>query len=172
MDIPEIILTVALVGLCLAGVMLTLLQLPGTWLIGAAAAGYAWYGQWARISVTTVMVLLAIALLAEGVESLTAVWVARRGGASRRAAWYGLIGGIAGALLLSFPVPIIGTLIGAAVGCFVGALIGELQAGTGAVGGARVGMYSAVGRVLGATFKLAASLVMAGVTIVSALTSS
>ena len=152
-----------------AGMVLSVLQLPGTWLIVAATAGYAWYYDWVRISITTVVWLVVIAGAAEIVEALSGYVAGRRGGASRRAGWYGMFGGIAGALLLTVPVPIIGTIIGAAIGCFVGALVAELSQARGWQAGARSGMYTAVGRTMGSVFKIAAAIVMTGLALVAAL---
>ena len=44
-----------------------------------------------------------------------------------------------GALLLTVPVPIAGTIVGAAIGCFAGALAAELSLQQKAAAGARVG---------------------------------
>ena len=110
-----------------------------------------------------------VAVLAEVAEAVSSVWFARKGGASRRAAWYGLVGGLAGAFLLTIPVPIIGTVIGAAIGCFAGAMVGELSLNRDAASGARAGFYAALGRTLGTMFKIAAAVVMSGLVVVSAL---
>ncbi len=163
----EVILIVLLIVICLGAALLTVFQLPGTWLLLAATAGYAWYDGWERIGWKTVAVLAGIAVLAEAAESLAAIWFARKGGASHRAAWYGFAGGLAGAFLLTIPIPIIGTLIGAAVGCFAGAMVGELSLDRDPATGAKVGFYAALGRILGTTIKIAAAVIMAGLTIVS-----
>jgi len=165
----DVILIVLLIAVCLGAALLTVFQLPGTWTILAAAAAYGWYDGWLRIGWKTVAVLAGIALLAEATETLSALWFAKKGGASRRAAWWGLAGGLAGAFLLSIPVPIIGTVIGAAIGCFVGALAGELTLDRSAATGVKVGLYAALGRTLGTMVKIGAVVVMSGITIVSVL---
>ena len=68
-------------------------------------------------------------------------------------------------MMLSVPLPIIGTLIGGAVGCFLGALIGELSVTDNVVHGARVGLFAAIGQVLGAVSKTVAAMLMAGVAV-------
>jgi uncharacterized protein YqgC (DUF456 family) len=105
--------------------------------------------------------------MGEVIELLTSVLTARKAGASRRAGWGGLIGGIVGMFLFSIPVPIIGTIVGALVGCFVGAMIAELSVRNELGQGAKVGMFSAAGFVLGMVAKLALALVMAGVLVSS-----
>ena len=169
MPISDTILITLLIAVCLGATLATVLQLPGTWIILAATLAYAWHDGWVRIPWGWVAVLGGIALVAELAETLCAMWFAKRGGASRRAAWYGLAGGFAGAFLLTIPVPIIGTVIGAAIGCFLGALAGELSLDRGAAVGARVGVYAAIGRTAGTMVKICAALVMSGIVTVTVL---
>ena len=165
----DVLLGIVLAVVCLGGAVLTVFQLPGTWLIVAAALGYAWYYDWQRVGPWAVGAIVVIALAAEVVEQVAGMWFARRAGGSRRAAWWGMFGGIAGALLLTVPVPIVGTIIGAAVGCFAGALAAELSLQKQAAAGTRVGVFAAIGQTVGTVLKIAAALVMSGVVIVSAL---
>lgn len=165
----DIILLILLILVCIAGTLLTVLQLPGIWLIVVAAGAYGWYYDWQVIGLWTLAVLAAIAAAAEVGELLSGVWLARRGGGSRRAGWWGLIGGIAGALVLTIPVPIVGTVLGAAVGCFAGALLAELSLQKKAADGARVGLYAAVGQTLGTTLKIAAAVMMSGIAVTWAI---
>ncbi len=156
-----------LIGLwlaCAAGIVLAMFRLPGTWLILAAAAGYAWYTQGHEISWFTVGVLAGLAVVGEIVELCASLWTARRGGASRRAAWCGLIGGVAGMLAFSIPVPVIGTILGGALGCLIGAVVGELSEHDDVARGVRVGLFASIGLALGAVAKLMVALIMAGLT--------
>ncbi|MCP4592568.1 MAG: DUF456 domain-containing protein [bacterium] len=163
----DIILMVLLIVVCLGSMMLTVFQLPGTWIVLAAAVGYAWYGGWQRIGWPGIAVLGGIAALAELAELGCALWFAKRGGASRRAAWYGLAGGILGAFVLTVPVPVIGTVVGAALGCFAGALVGELSLNRSVDASARVGVYAALGRTVGSVLKICAVVVMSGIVVVT-----
>jgi uncharacterized protein YqgC (DUF456 family) len=108
-------------------------------------------------------------VLGELIEAVSSLVLARKGGASKRAGWYGLIGGVAGGLLLSVPVPLIGTLVGAALGCFGGAFLAEMQEGRGMEAGARSGWYSAIGRSIGSLGKLMVGLMMSGLTLFQAI---
>ncbi|HRX84346.1 MAG TPA: DUF456 domain-containing protein [Phycisphaerae bacterium] len=161
------LLTLVLVGL--AGVFLTVLQLPGTWLIVIAAGAYTWIQGPAELPWVIVLVLAGIAAIAELVEFASSAVLAKRGGASRRAAWYGLAGGMLGALLLSVPIPIIGTVVGAVIGCFGAAFIAEMQEGRTLRAGARSGAYSAAGRALGSMMKLMAAVTMFSIVAVAAV---
>ena len=71
--------------------------------------------------------------------------------------------------MLSVPVPIAGTVIGAAAGCFCGALVAELSLNKSATDPANVGLLAAIARTVGTTIKVAASVVLGGLTIVSAV---
>ncbi len=147
----------------LAGLILAALQLPGTWLILAAAVGYDGYYAWQRVGWVWLLVVAAIAASAELLDSIAAVVAARRAGASRRAAIGALIGGFAGMLLLSLPVPFLGTIIGGLLGCFLGGLLAEWTVREDLAAGARVGLFATIGRLAGLLLKLAAALVMCGI---------
>jgi hypothetical protein len=152
--IIDIALVAILAAICCASVALSLLQLPGTWAIMGVATLYAWYYDWSRIGTTSLLVMLGLTVVGEIVETMSGAVLAKRSGASNRAAWYGLAGGMIGAIFLSIPVPVFGTIIGAAVGCFAGALIAELQIGKRWDEGTKSGFYTAVGRTLGSMFKV------------------
>ena len=169
--VTDVVLIVILLFVCALGMLLAVLQLPGTWLIVAGATGYALYYDWQRIGMYAVIAGAVVAVLAEAGETLSGLVAAKRAGASRRAAWYGLFGGLAGALLLTVPVPLVGTIVGAVIGCFVGAFLAEMQEGRSLQAGARSGTYSAIGRALGSVLKILAALIISGVTLVTAIAS-
>lgn len=173
----ENVIITALVIACLSGVVMTALRLPGTWLIAAAALGYGWWSDWMGIGTTLAWIVVAIAVTGEIAEfTLTAI-TAQKAGASRQAAWGGLIGGFLGMLflasLLSLPMPVVGTVIGAIagalVGCFGGAMIAELAVRKKFAQSTKVGLLSALGFVLGMTVKNAIALAMSGIVITSAV---
>ncbi len=128
-------LVFGLLGLIL--VALVAVGLPGTWLlIGTAAlvelldglvlgsgdAGAVVTFGWPLLLGTT-----GLAAFGEVLEFFSGAAGARFGGGTRRGFWGALIGGIAGAVLLTvgLPIPVVGALIGALVGTFVGAWLGE-----------------------------------------------
>lgn len=145
---------------CLAAVLCTVVRLPGTWVIVAAAAGYGWLTDWAQIGFTFVAIFAGVAVVGEVVELVMSAVTARRAGASRRAGWGALIGGFVGMFIFSLPLPLIGTIFGALVGCFVGALVAELTVKQEFVHGARVGTFSAIGFILGMVTKIALAMMM------------
>lgn len=150
--------------LTLVALILTTIRLPGGWLIVAEAVGYGWWTDWARVGWFFVGSIVAMAIVGEVLELATSVLTARRAGASGRAGWGGFFGGFLGMIFLSFlvPIPVVGTLFGAVMGCFIGAMVGELTAKRELAQGARVGLFSAMGFVLGTVAKLVVTFIMAG----------
>ncbi len=151
----------------LAGFVLAVLQLPGNWLILAAAAAYDWRHDWDVIGWKWLAGLAVFAALIELVEFGASAFVVSRSGASRRASIGALIGGLAGMLLLTVPIPIplVGTVAGGLVGCFVGALVGEMSVRDDLRNGARVGVFAVIGRLLGMLIKTSSAVVIAGTTV-------
>ena len=166
------VLTIAVLLLsCTLGLLMTAVRLPGTWLIVLTAVGYGWFTGWERVSGVTVILLAAAATVGEIVEFVASMVTAKRAGASRQAAWGGLIGGFAGMILFSIPVPILGTLVGAILGCFVGAAVTEFIVRRKVGQGTKVGLFAAIGFVLGTATKTAVALGMAGLLLTSVMCS-
>lgn len=176
----DVVLTVLLSMCCFVAVVMTALRLPGTWLMVLATAGYAWWTDWMTIGPVLLGVLVAMAILGEIVEFGMSAIVARKAGASRRAAWGGIIGGFCGMIFLTslftVAVPVLGTLVGAVVGalvgCFGGAMVGELTAGKEFFQGTKVGFFSALGFALGTATKTAFALAMSGMVLTTVLWNS
>ncbi len=154
--------------MCISGIALAMLKLPGTWIILIAAVVFSWQSGWERPATIILWILLGIAIVAEVVEIAASLVTVRRAGASTRASWGAMIGGFAGMLFLSFPLPIIGTIIGGIVGCFLGAAIAEMTLDRGLQQGARVGFFAAVGQVFGMVAKAGLAMVMAGTAVTAA----
>jgi len=149
-----------LIALGLLGLCITIMTLPGLWLMLAAAAGYAMLTHWQFIGPRTLLVLFVLALVAEVLETLSAGRAARRAGGSRRGMWGALIGAIAGGLFLTIPLLFVGTLIGVCIGTFIGAMIGELTGGRDVGESAWIGASAAHGRLIGTLIKLAIGCAM------------
>lgn len=145
-----LVLGLAFASAGLGCVAITLLGLPGTWLIVGLAIAiellHPLFG-WGAIAVA---VLLALA--GEVVETLAGAVGTRAGGGSSRGMIGAILGGLVGGIAFTglIPIPIVGTLIGAALGTFAGAAIGELTAEDARGGGAlRAALGATVGRLVG-----------------------
>ena len=150
--------------------LLTIIGLPGNWLMIAAAAWYVFFGpetqpmmmHWGWLIAMTV-----IASVGELLEFLAgSLGVTKMGGSKRGAslAFAGSIaGGIAG-LFIGSPIPVIGQVVaalaGACLGAFVGAAAGEKWKGRDWDDSVKIGAAAAVGRLTGTMGKIALGLII------------
>lgn len=160
MTILWAILLIAVSFVCLLTILLTL---PGTWLMLAAATLVAWL-QWdnGMISSWTLAALLAMAVVGELLETFASSAGARRAGSSRWGSFGAFVGGVLGAIVGTFaiPVPLFGSLIGACAGAAGGAILLELMAGRPTGHSARVGVGAGVGRLMAVAIKFGIGVVM------------
>jgi uncharacterized protein len=155
----------------LAGLVLTVVTLPGTWLMLIAMLGYALVTRSAgTVGWKTLIALLALATTAELIDIFASGAGAKKAGASRRAAIGAVIGGVLGAIFLSFILFFpIGTIAGACIGCFVGAGVTELLVRRDVGQSVRVGYHAAKGRLFGIVVKIMFALVMMSIAAWTAL---
>ena len=151
------------------GVLLAALQLPGTWLILAAAIIYDWCHDWSRLGPVVLGVLAGLAVLGEVVEFAASYLFAGKAGGSRRASWGAVIGGFVGMFIFTLPMPVIGIIVGGIIGCFAGALIGEMTVRDDMERSARIGFGAALGHVAGLVAKLALAFLIAGIALSRAI---
>lgn len=168
-------------GLVFANVMAwiaTWFGLPGTWVIVAVTALVCHFfpsrGGTMGLDWWSVGVLAVLAVIGEFWETGAAAASARKAGATRRGATYGLIGGVVGGFvggIVGAPVPIVGSIIaallGAAGGAFAGAWYGEGRTGRPLGERFAVGRAAAGGRVWGTLGKIAIGFVMVAVSTVA-----
>lgn len=143
----------------------TVIGLPGTWLMLAAALSIQaldlpLFGWWA------LGIAGALCILAEVAETLSGAAGASAAGASRRAALGAIAGGIAGAILGTFliPIPVIGSILGGVIGAAGGAMALELskhQSIRTSTSVLAVGKGAAVGRLLATVIKAAFAVAIA-----------
>ena len=156
--------------LLLTGLAITVMTLPGLWLMLASAAAYAWLTGGRFLGWRTLVALLILAGLGEVVELAFAGGGAKKAGAGRRGTWGALIGGLLGGIFLSFiPIPVVSTLVGVCLGTFLGAMIGELSGGREFGHSAVVGVGAAKGRLMGTLAKTALGGVMMALVLWTAL---
>jgi uncharacterized protein YqgC (DUF456 family) len=142
-----------LIIVMLAGLAIIPLGLPGLWVMVAAVLVYS-FVEPGQIGIPTLVVVFALAVLAEVLEFLAAGKYARKYGGSKRAGWGAIIGGIAGAII-GVPIPIIGSVIGAFVGSFAGALVAEMTLGAKMGDATRVAKGALIGRAIATALKVA-----------------
>ena len=146
----------------LAGPLLILLGLPGTWLLLALAGLAEWITEPRLFGTPVLVIAVALAVAGEVWEALSSSVRARRAGAGRRGSIGALAGGICGALLgtMLIPIPVVGTLIGGGLGAFALSSGLERSGGKSADSAFRIGRAAATGHMIGLAGKLIAGLVV------------
>lgn len=143
------------VALILAGLAGTVLPvLPGTVLVWGGILLGAWIDDFSRVSITTVVAVSVLGLLAWGLDYAAGLLGARRAGASRLA----LLGAAAGTVLGLFM-----GLVGVLFMPLVGAALGEYLAQKDHARAARVGIATWIGIMLGLIAKVVLAFVMVGI---------
>lgn len=154
---------------CAMSLLITILGLPGLWLIILFLAMYGWLTEWDRyVGLTSVLWLLGLAVLAEVVEFLAGAAGSKQAGGRKRGMVGAVIGGIVGGILGTPLLPIIGTIIGACAGAFAGAVAMEMKDRDWNEA-MRVGVGAAKGRFYGIIIKLAIGALMVLVVLVAAI---
>lgn len=154
---------IGLVLICLAMVMslgLIIFGLPGTWIILLLAVAAGAIEGFQKINLTIILILLGIAILGEILEFLIGYLGARVKGASRMASLAAIVFGIAGAVLLSGTIPIVGALIGAFAGSFFGAFLVEYIRNQKLQDAYKSGMAAMFGRMGSILSKIAVGVAM------------
>lgn len=144
------------------GVALTLLSLPGGWLLLLVAVVCWWlvpsFDNWWWIGGAAFL-----AILGEIVEFFSSVLGAKVGGSGRHGAWGAFIGGLVGAIAgtVLIPVPVVGTIAGGVVGAGVLAALFERGGGKRTWrDSSRAGTGAAVGRLFATVLKAAVVSIM------------
>ena len=159
-----------LITVLLASWVLTLLNMPGNWLMVLATAIYAYFvpvDSPATIGWKVVVVLLILAALGEILELVAGVVGTAKAGGSRRGAVLALLGSIAGGfigILVGVPIPIVGpifvALLFAGLGAMTGAMLGEIWAGKNVDTTWQIGKAAFWGRLAGTLGKILVGAVM------------
>lgn len=145
-------LCVALILLGLAGTVLPVL--PGTLLVWAGIVLGAWIDDFAHVSITTVVVISVLALLAWGLDYAAGLLGAQRAGASKLALLGAAVGTVLGLLM---------GLVGVLFMPLVGAAVGEYVARRDEGRAVKVGLATWVGIMLGLLAKVVLAFIMVGV---------
>lgn len=138
----------------------TLVGVPGLWVMVVLAVGYGWATSWVYVGPWTIGALLAMAFVAEAIETLAAAFGAKRAGASKRAMLLSMVGAVVGGIVMTPVLPVIGTIIGLCVGAFVGAVLGEVMKGRDQRQMIKSGAGAAIGRLAGTIVKVGIGAVM------------
>jgi uncharacterized protein len=155
------ILWILSAALILAGLVGTVLPvLPGTiFVLGGIVLG-AWIDDFSRVSMTTVVVVSVLALLAWGFEYVAGLMGAQKAGASKQA----LLGAAVGTVLGLFM-----GLVGVLFMPLVGATVGEYLAQKDQKRAVKVGIATWVGIMVGLIAKVVLAFIMVGIFVAALL---
>jgi len=155
---------------CIACVFVSLLTLPGVWLMLLVAILCQWW-QPGTFSWWTIGVCIGLGILGEVLEMFASAAGASKAGSSKRGALGSVVGSIAGALLgtVLIPIPVLGTLLGAVAGAAGGAILVE----RGVIGktwteSREVAKGAAVGRLWATVAKVAVAALVAMILVIAA----
>jgi uncharacterized protein YqgC (DUF456 family) len=124
MALLEIIGFIVLILLCLIGLFLTLLGMPGNFVIFVGAVAYNLITWSMALSYAILGAVIGIAIAGEILEYIIGMRSAKKYGASKAGVAGAIIGGIIGAIV-GVPVFLIGSLLGLFIGAFLGAFVVE-----------------------------------------------
>jgi len=150
-----------------AGVLLTSLGAPGTWVILIASTIYGWATGFTEVTPSVLGVMALIAILLEGIEFLLAVKLAEKMGTGKKASWAAVAGAILGGIWGTGIFPIIGSLIGALAGAFLGAVIYEMLSGKSSREVVKSGKGALIGRGGAVVIKTTGAIIMAVIVIMA-----
>ena len=157
----EWIAYILLLLLSVAGLLISILGLPGLWLMVGSFACYAWLTGWDHyIGWASMGTVIGLGLVAELAEFLAGAAGSKAAGGRLRGMFGAIVGAIVGGIAFSFiPVPVVSTIAGACIGAFVGAAILELT-DRDFVHAMKVGWGAAKGRFWGIVVKLSIGTLM------------
>ncbi len=170
-----VVFAILLITVLLASWLLTLLGLPGNWLMVVATAVYAFLmpaQSPAALGWKMVLALLVLAALGEVVELVAGAAGTARVGGSRKGAVLALAGSITGGIVgifIGLPIPLVGPLVAvvlsAGLGAMAGAILGESWAGKSLGESWQIGKAAFWGRLAGTSGKLLVGVVMVAVVV-------
>lgn len=153
----------SLVAVNTVWLVLTVLTLPGNWLMVVTTALVAWW-QWdvGMFSPWTLVAIAALAAGAEVLEFVSSVAGTRKAGGTRWGAVGSLLGAVVGGLVGTalIPIPLIGSLVGVCGGACLGAWALEAAGGRSSRQAMKAGMGAGVGRFVATVLKLAVGVVI------------
>jgi uncharacterized protein YqgC (DUF456 family) len=150
--------------------LLTVMGMPGNWIMVAVAALYAWLvpsDAPASIGWGVVLAVAILAALGELLEMVAGALGVAKAGGSKRGAVLALLGSMVGGLVgmvVGVPIPLVGSLVGAilfaSLGALLGAMLGECWKGRELGQSWQIGKGAFWGRLLGTLAKVLVGSIM------------
>jgi uncharacterized protein YqgC (DUF456 family) len=140
--------------------ILIFVGVPGGWIALAAVAVYSFATRFSDVGWKMLLVMGGVAVLGEIVESLLGIVYVARKGATKWGVFGAFAGGLAGAILGTGIMPLIGSIVLGFVGAFAGAVICEYIYYRSLDRALRTGFFAFIGKLLAMFAKFALSLVI------------
>ena len=144
----------------IAGVAVTPLGLPGTFIIAVSVLIFDVLTDFEGFNSALIVFLFVLAVLMEILEATLSGYMAKRFGGSKLSIFGAIAGGLIGAIWGTMIFPVIGTLLGAFLGAFIGAFLGEYFLSREFDRSFLAGIGAFVGAVGGKTMKTITALAM------------
>jgi len=145
------------------------LGLPGSFLMLGFIFIWGWAGDFALISFTEIIVILAIMIILELMEFVLSGLAVRYTGAGKRSAFLAIIGGLLGTIILGSLFFLVGAITGLLVGSYLGAFWGERQAGKDKIQARKAAIGALVGTIAAKVIKSSVTI-MIGVWMIKEVT--
>lgn len=144
----------------IAGVAVTPLGLPGTFIIAVSVLIFDVLTDFEGFNSALIVFLFVLAVLMEILEATLSGYMAKQFGGSKLSIFGAIAGGLIGAIWGTMIFPVIGTLLGAFLGAFIGAFLGEYFLSREFDRSLLAGIGAFVGAVGGKTMKTITALAM------------
>lgn len=142
------------------GIFSTIFGIPGTIIILIDVLFYAFITGFEKIGIKIIFILIAITILAEGLDFVLGMSGAARLEITKRVVWISAVGGLAGAMILTPVFFGLGAVLGIFLGGFACVLMLELFHQSKLKPALRAGYGAILGRVAGTLAKGFCALVM------------
>jgi len=136
------------------------LGLGGNFIIIGMALIHALFTGFDPISWQFLLVLVAMALLGEGIEFVVGTFYVAKQGATKAGVIGAFVGGILMASLGNQIFPVLGAVVGSFVGAFAGAVLGEYRREKNLEPSLRIGAHAFVGRMAAILIKHLIAIIM------------
>lgn len=143
--------TIILFLVGLAGTVIPVL--PGAGLIFAGALLFAFFDNFEKVEISTIVILAVVAALSQLFDYLSGAYGAKKMGSTKAGVWGSVIGGILGMFM--------GNVVGLVAGIFLGAVVAEMFfSNKTAAHSLKIGLGSILGFLGGTVAKLIIGIVM------------
>ncbi|MDA3793487.1 MAG: DUF456 domain-containing protein [Elusimicrobia bacterium] len=163
MNIAAVIIIILII---FVSVIMVIAGLPGTFVAAGGILLFSMIGGFKVISLELLLWFFFAAVVGEIMEYISGILGAKKYGSSTKGIFGAIIGGMAGAIIVTPLLPGLGTVVGMFAGTFLGAFIGEYISGKDIIKSGRAGWGAFLGRVFAIGLKIIIVLALGAVSIV------